>query len=98
MVFRMFVDLYVLYLPNTYKSCSCAVSSNADDIYLRRWKSDIETDRQMTLTSFAAFTIFRNLASFRIGKYIRNKVIDNPCMKPCGQLPESMFVSSTCGF
>ena len=52
----------------------------------------------MTLTSFAAFTIFRNLASFRIGKYVRNYVIDNPCTKPCGKLPESMFVSSTCGF
>ena len=95
---RIFVDLYVLYLPNTYKSRSGDVKSNADDIYMRGWKSQIKTDSRMTLTSFAAFTIFRNLASFRIGKYVRNNVIDDPCTKPCGKLPELMFVSSTCGF
>ena len=33
-----------------------------------------------------------------IGKYVRNYVKDNPCMKPCGKLPESMFVSSDCVF
>ena len=26
-----------------------------------------------------------------MGKYVRNYVIDNPCTKPCGKLPESMF-------
>ena len=95
---RMFLYLYVLNLPNTWQSQSFAVSSNADDIYLRGWKSDIETDRHMALTSFVAITIFGNFASFMIGKYVRNYVIDNPCTKPCGKLPESMFVSSNCVF
>ena len=94
----MFIDLYVFNLPNTEKGRSGAVSSNADDIYLRGWKSDIKTDRHMALTAFAVFTIFGNLASFMIGKYVRNYVIDNPCAKPCGKLPESMFVSSNCVF
>ena len=52
----------------------------------------------MTLTSFAAIIIFGNLASFMIGKYVRDYVIDNPCTKPCGKLPESMFVWSNCVF
>ena len=52
----------------------------------------------MALTSFVAFAVFRNLASFRIGKYVRNNVIDNPCTKPYGKLTELMFVSSTYGF
>ena len=90
MIFRMFVDHYVLNLPTTLKSHSSAVSSNAEDIYLHGWK----TGRHMALTSFAEFTIFGNLASIVIGKYVRNYVKDNPCEKPCGKLPESMFVSS----
>ena len=52
----------------------------------------------MTLTSFAAFTIFGNLASFMIGKFVRNYIIDNHCTNPCEKLPESMFVSSNCVF
>ena len=52
----------------------------------------------MALTSFRAITIFGNLASFTDGKYVRNYVIDNPCTKPCGKLPESMFISSNCVF
>ena len=76
-------------------SHSVVVSGDADGIYLRGWKSDIMTDRQMTLSSFAAFTAFRNLASFMIGKFIRSYAIDNPCTKLCGKLPELMFVSST---
>ena len=96
--FYYFVDLYGLCLPYKYKSRSGAVWSNTDNIYLRGWKSDIKTDRQMTLISFAAFTIFRNLASFRIGKYVRNNVIENPCTKPCEKLQDSMFISSTCSF
>ena len=94
----MLIYLYVLNLPNTHKSRSGAVSSTTDDIYLRGWKSDINTDRHMTLTSFAAITIFGNLASFMIEKYVSNYVIDNPCTKPCGKQPESMFVSSNCVF
>ena len=78
--------MHSIYQPhNTYKSGSGAVFSNADDIYLPEWKSDIKTDIQMILTSFAAFTIFRNLASFRIGKYVRNNIIDNSCTQPCGK-------------
>ena len=52
----------------------------------------------MTSRSFAVFPIFGYLASFMIGKYVRNYVIDNPCTKPCWKLPESMFVSSNCVF
>ena len=99
MVFRIFFYLYVLYLPNTHKSRSDAVSSklNEDNTYLIG--SNMKTDRQMALNLFAAWTIFQNLTSFRIGKYVlRSNVIDNPCTKPCEKLPESMFISSTCGF
>ena len=52
----------------------------------------------MVVTSFTAITIFGNLASFMIGKYVRNYVIDNPCTKPCGKLSESMFISSIASF
>ena len=52
----------------------------------------------MAVTSFTAITIFGNLASFMIGKYLRNYVVDKPCTKPCGKLPESMFISSNCVF
>ena len=39
---------------------------------LRGWKADIKTDGDMVLTAFAAFTVIENLASFTIGKYVRN--------------------------
>ena len=63
----MFVDLYALNVPSTLKNCFSAVSSNTDDKYFRGWMYDMKTDKQMALTPFAAFTIFRNLVSFRIG-------------------------------
>ena len=50
----------------------------------------------MAVPSYTAIAIFGNLAYFMIGKYVRNYVIDNPCTKPCGKLPESMFISSNC--